>query len=250
MTTITGCSLAQSAAGDRVDLVFFSCPAVVAAGRRRVALLGMEIEGTQGDAGSCLAATRQGRERAQRAKWVIGVTDASSSRIDDGSRGPCQFGNRRPRPRDGRMIHKTHKRNAGTVNEPTLRAELERPREDPTMGGAGVAEAAVSYSSPASFCALGHPAGRRFRFSAGSVPVEKCLRHAASHRPLLRNAVATALVVGTALTLINQGNVVLNGRFPAELWWKIPLTYSVPYLVSTWAALRISLVRPETLGMP
>lgn len=92
-------------------------------------------------------------------------------------------------------------------------------------------------------CACGHPATRRFRFAAGSAPVEKCLRHAAVHRPLLRNAVGTALVVGTVLTGINQGNVLLDGRFPAELWWKIPLTYSVPYMVSTWAALRISLVR-------
>lgn len=92
-------------------------------------------------------------------------------------------------------------------------------------------------------CACGHAASRRFRFADGSAPVEKCLRHAAVHRPLLRNAVATALVVGTILTTINQGNVLLDGRFPAELWWKIPLTYSVPYMVSTWAALRISLVR-------
>ena len=92
-------------------------------------------------------------------------------------------------------------------------------------------------------CACGHAAARRFRFAAGPAPVEKCLRHAAVHRPLLRNAVATALVVGTILTAINQGNVLLDGRFPAELWWKIPLTYSVPYMVSTWAALRISLVR-------
>lgn len=95
----------------------------------------------------------------------------------------------------------------------------------------------------ADLCACGHAASRRFRFAAESAPVEKCLRHAAVHRPLLRNAVATALVVGTILTTINQGNVLLDGRFPAELWWKIPLTYSVPYMVSTWAALRISFVR-------
>ncbi len=92
-------------------------------------------------------------------------------------------------------------------------------------------------------CACGHVASRRFRFAAGSEPVEKCFHHAVAHRPLLRNALATALVVGTILTTINQGNVLLDGRFPSELWWKIPLTYSVPYMVSTWAALRISLVR-------
>lgn len=89
----------------------------------------------------------------------------------------------------------------------------------------------------------GHAAKRRFRFVAGSEVVEKCLRHALWHRPLRRNAALTALVVGTILTGINQGNVLADARFPAELWWKVPLTYSVPYLVSTWAALRISLVR-------
>lgn len=94
-----------------------------------------------------------------------------------------------------------------------------------------------------SICAYGHPAARRFRFAAGSAPVEKCLRHATVHRPLLRNALLTSAVVGTILTAINQGNVILDGRFPSELWWKIPLTYSVPYMVATWAALRISLVR-------
>ena len=47
-------------------------------------------------------------------------------------------------------------------------------------------------------------------------------------------------MVGTGLTAINQGNVLLEGRFSSELLWKIPLTYSVPYMVSSWAALRIS----------
>jgi len=52
----------------------------------------------------------------------------------------------------------------------------------------------------------------------------------------------TAAVVGTVLTTINQGNVLVDGRFPPDLWWKIPLTYSVPYCVSTWSALRITFV--------
>lgn len=82
-----------------------------------------------------------------------------------------------------------------------------------------------------------------FRFAAEDYPVEKCLRHALVHPPLTKNAVRTALVVGTVLTVINQGNVLAAGVFPTALMWKIPLTYSVPYMVSTWAALRISLVR-------
>ncbi|WP_322797400.1 nitrate/nitrite transporter NrtS [Tepidiforma sp.] len=56
----------------------------------------------------------------------------------------------------------------------------------------------------------------------------------------MRTAATTALVVGTILTLINQGNVLLAGHLPAALLWKIPLTYTVPYCVATWSALRIS----------
>ncbi|MEX2229974.1 MAG: nitrate/nitrite transporter NrtS [Dehalococcoidia bacterium] len=53
----------------------------------------------------------------------------------------------------------------------------------------------------------------------------------------MRRAVKTALVVGTVLTLLNQGDVLLGGNFPAALFWKIPLTYAVPYAVTTWGAL-------------
>jgi hypothetical protein len=52
-------------------------------------------------------------------------------------------------------------------------------------------------------------------------------------------------VVGTILTAINQGNILLHGEFPAVLAWKIPLTYCVPFCVATWGALinsRIALV--------
>jgi hypothetical protein len=83
----------------------------------------------------------------------------------------------------------------------------------------------------------------RFRFSTSVGPVDKCLRHAIVHRPLLRTALVTAAVVGTILTAINQGNLLIAGELPLLLYWKIPLTYSVPYLVSTFSALRISYLR-------
>jgi hypothetical protein len=82
-----------------------------------------------------------------------------------------------------------------------------------------------------------------FRFVAGASPVELCLRHSLTFRPVALTALKTAAVVGTVLTAINQGNVLLAGHFPATLWWKIPLTYCVPYCVATFAALRVSLVR-------
>lgn len=49
-----------------------------------------------------------------------------------------------------------------------------------------------------------------------------------------RRAFLVALVVGTILTLINQGDQVLAGR--AFNWMKALLTYGVPYLVSTHGA--------------
>ena len=42
--------------------------------------------------------------------------------------------------------------------------------------------------------------------------------------------------VGTALVLINQGDVDISGAGAADLLWKIPLTFLVPYLVSTYAS--------------
>jgi hypothetical protein len=43
-----------------------------------------------------------------------------------------------------------------------------------------------------------------------------------------------ALVVGTILNLINQGDVILAGHAPD--WTKLLLTYVVPYFVSTYGA--------------
>ncbi|KAK9804367.1 hypothetical protein WJX72_009427 [[Myrmecia] bisecta] len=43
-----------------------------------------------------------------------------------------------------------------------------------------------------------------------------------------------ALIVGTILTLINQGDRIFEGKQP--VWWKVALTYCVPYCVSTYGA--------------
>ena len=54
---------------------------------------------------------------------------------------------------------------------------------------------------------------------------------------VIRRACLTSLVVGTVLTLINQGGLIIKGGDTSDLFWKIPLTYLVPYLVTTWGAL-------------
>ncbi len=57
----------------------------------------------------------------------------------------------------------------------------------------------------------------------------------------LRRSLVVALVVGTALNLINQGPEILSGKWP--IIWKFALTYVVPFLVASYgsyAALRSS----------
>ncbi len=58
----------------------------------------------------------------------------------------------------------------------------------------------------------------------------------ASRPGVVRRSAKVSLLVGTLLVVINQGNLLLSGSFFPELFWKIPLTYCVPYAVSTYAA--------------
>ena len=65
----------------------------------------------------------------------------------------------------------------------------------------------------------------------------KCSRCAVRHHPMLRRSLIVALVVGTILTLLNQGNILFAGDWKGPLCWKIPLTYCVPFCVATYGAL-------------
>jgi len=62
---------------------------------------------------------------------------------------------------------------------------------------------------------------------------------------MLRRSGVVALIVGTILTTINQGNIIAGGDFPASLYWKIPLTYCVPFCVATTGALLNARAREE-----
>ncbi|MBI1885276.1 MAG: nitrate/nitrite transporter NrtS [Chloroflexi bacterium] len=57
------------------------------------------------------------------------------------------------------------------------------------------------------------------------------------HLPLVARSLTIALIVGTILTAINQGNVIVQGDATLALAWKIPLTYAVPYCVATAGAI-------------
>ena len=52
---------------------------------------------------------------------------------------------------------------------------------------------------------------------------------------IVGRSLRVALVVGTLLTIINQGDVLLAGAISGEVVAKILLTYCVPYAVSTYA---------------
>jgi hypothetical protein len=52
--------------------------------------------------------------------------------------------------------------------------------------------------------------------------------------PAVRRSLMVSLIVGTVLNLINQGPELLGGGTP--VWWKIALTYLVPFLVASYGS--------------
>lgn len=58
----------------------------------------------------------------------------------------------------------------------------------------------------------------------------------AIRKSVVHRSAKVSLVVGTILIAINQGNLLIGGVISPDLLWKIPLTYCVPYAVSTYAA--------------
>jgi hypothetical protein len=80
-------------------------------------------------------------------------------------------------------------------------------------------------------CGRSRPTG----FALGDVTV--CLTCAVRDRRMLARALATSLVVGTVLLVINHGDSILRGGWLPSLAWKVPLTYAVPFAVCMWGAL-------------
>jgi len=79
--------------------------------------------------------------------------------------------------------------------------------------------------------------GGGFRLQTPKGPATKCVRCAVRYPPLVRRSTVIALIVGSVLLAINQGDALLAGRWDASLAWKAPLTYLVPFIVATWGAL-------------
>ena len=82
-------------------------------------------------------------------------------------------------------------------------------------------------------CVRGDQRNARWSGAEGAM----CARHFVTSRPIQKRAIATALVVGSILVAINQGDALISGSLDAALAWKVPMTYAVPYLVTTWGAL-------------
>lgn len=65
----------------------------------------------------------------------------------------------------------------------------------------------------------------------------------AFERGIARRSAVVAIVVGTILNLINQGDALLLGAHVSL--WEVILTYAVPYCVATYGAVsyRLSISR-------
>lgn len=78
---------------------------------------------------------------------------------------------------------------------------------------------------------------------AWSTPLEAC-------RLILRGVtfatgVRVALVVGTILSVVNQGSVIVGGHATVVSWFRVGVNYLVPFLVSSIGYLAPFRVRPR-----
>ena len=64
---------------------------------------------------------------------------------------------------------------------------------------------------------------------------------------VVKRSVRVALLIGSLLVAINQGDLLLGGTWLPEFGWKIPLTYLVPYCVSTFASVQAIISRAEPM---
>jgi len=63
---------------------------------------------------------------------------------------------------------------------------------------------------------------------------------------IVRNALKIALLVGSVLNIINQGNHWLQDH--QIVWWSLFLNYLVPYCVSSYSAAKHELARNAING--
>lgn len=64
----------------------------------------------------------------------------------------------------------------------------------------------------------------------------------ALEKGIVISSLKVALVVGCILNMINQGNHLVSMSFESINWFKLGLTFTVPYMVSTYASVRVKMV--------
>ena len=79
--------------------------------------------------------------------------------------------------------------------------------------------------------------GMLFALGTSMGDMLKCLGCALRHTPMLGRSLVAAALVGTVLTALNQGDLIITGDWASALFWKVPLTYLVPFAVASWGAL-------------
>lgn len=67
----------------------------------------------------------------------------------------------------------------------------------------------------------------------------------AIQKELVMRSLKVTVIVGTLLVAINQGDSLLTGTLPTDAIWKIPMTYCVPYCVSTYASVSAVLAKSD-----
>jgi len=60
-------------------------------------------------------------------------------------------------------------------------------------------------------------------------------------KDIVISSLKVALAVGIILNFINQGDVLFTFKFEKINWFKMILTFAVPYLVSTYASVRVKI---------
>lgn len=55
-------------------------------------------------------------------------------------------------------------------------------------------------------------------------------------RDVVKRSAVISVIVGSTLVAINQGDALLASTLPKSLFWKVPLTFLVPYCVSSFAS--------------
>lgn len=65
--------------------------------------------------------------------------------------------------------------------------------------------------------------------------------HILCNKAIMKKALGIAIVVGSILNIINQGDYIFAMMYEEINFYKISLTYCVPFLVSTYTAISMKM---------